>query len=130
MGLLSLMIFIPLIGGAVILCLPSRAHGAIRWTAVAATVPPLLYAVRLLAEFKPNETGFQFVERTSWIPPFGIEYFVGIDGLSITMVLLTALLCFLCMFASFGITTGVKGYFALFLMLDAGMMGAPSAVSL
>jgi NADH-quinone oxidoreductase subunit M len=123
MGLLSLMIFVPLFGMAVILCLPSRAHGAIRWTAVAATVPPLLYSLRLLAEFKPNETGFQFVERASWIPPFGIEYFVGIDGLSITMVLLTALLCFLCMFASFGITTGVKGYFALFLMLDTGMMG-------
>jgi NADH-quinone oxidoreductase subunit M len=123
MGLLSLMIFVPLFGMAIILCLPSRAHGAIRWTAVAATVPPLLYSVRLLAAFDPNAPGYQFVERVSWIPPFGIEYFVGIDGLSITMVLLTALLCFLCMFASFGITNGVKGYFALFLMLDTGMMG-------
>src|SRR5262245_30282852 len=123
MGLLSLMIFIPMIGMAVILCLPSRAHGAIRWTAVVATVPPLLYAVRLLAAFDPAAPGYQFVERTSWIPPFGIEYFVGVDGLSITMVLLTALLCFLCMFAAFGITNGVKGYFALFLMLDTGMMG-------
>jgi NADH-quinone oxidoreductase subunit M len=86
-------------------------------------VPPLLYAVRLLALFDPDAPGYQFMERASWIPPFGIEYFVGIDGLSVTMVLLTALLCFLCMFASFGITTGVKGYFALFLMLDTGMMG-------
>ncbi len=123
MGLLTLMIFVPLVGMAVILCLPSRAHGAIRWTAVAATVPPLLYSVRLLAAFDPSAPGYQFVERASWIPPFGIEYFVGVDGLSITMVLLTALLCFLCIFASFGITNGVKGYFALFLMLDTGMMG-------
>ena len=92
MGLLSLMIFVPLFGMAIVLCLPSRAHGAIRWTAVAATVPPLLYSVRLLAAFDPNAPGYQFVERVSWIPPFGIEYFVGIDGLSITMVLLTTLL--------------------------------------
>ena len=48
---------------------------------------------------------------------------MGVDGLSISMVLLTALLSFLCIFASFGIDKAVKGYFALFLMLDAGMMG-------
>jgi len=121
--LLSYMIFVPLLGMAIILVLPSRAHGAIRWTAVAATVPPLYFALRLLANFDPEAPGFQFVERVPWIPPFGIEYFVGIDGVSVTMVLLTALLSFLCMFASFGITEGVKGYFALFLLLDTGMMG-------
>src|ERR1700752_189342 len=121
--LLTPMIFIPLIGMAVILCLPSRAHGAIRWTAVAATVPPIFYAGKLLMTFEPSALGYQFVERASWIPPYNIEYFVGVDGLSITMVLLTALLSFLCMFASFGITNGVKGYFALFLLLDTGMMG-------
>ena len=121
--LLSLMIFIPLVGAAVILLLPSRAHGAIRWTAAAATVPPLLMSVALLARFRPTADGFQFVERASWIPTFGIEYFVGIDGVSVTMVVLTALLCFLCIFASFGIEKGVKGYFALFLLLDTGMMG-------
>jgi NADH-quinone oxidoreductase subunit M len=54
---------------------------------------------------------------------FHIEYFVGIDGISVTMVLLTALLSFLCIPAAFGIEKGVKGYFALFLLLDAGMMG-------
>jgi NADH-quinone oxidoreductase subunit M len=117
------MIFIPLVGMAVILCLPSRAHGAIRWTAVAATVPPLFYAWKLLMAFSPSAEGYQFVEKVSWIPAYNIEYFVGLDGLSITMVLLTALLSFLCMFASFGITNGVKGYFALFLLLDTGMMG-------
>jgi NADH-quinone oxidoreductase subunit M len=117
------MIFIPLLGAAVVLCLPARAHGLIRWTAAAATVPPLLLAAELLARFDPGRDGFQFVERVGWIPSFGIEYFVGIDGISVTMVLLTALLCFLCMFASFGIDKGVKGYFALFLLLDTGMMG-------
>jgi NADH-quinone oxidoreductase subunit M len=120
---LTLMIFTPLVGAAVITCLPARAHDAIRWTGVAATVPPLLAAVWLLGRFVPEAPGFQFVQRAAWIPAFDIEYFVGIDGVSVTMVLLTALLCFICMFASFGIDTGVKGYFALFCLLDTGMMG-------
>jgi NADH-quinone oxidoreductase subunit M len=127
-SVLSWMIFMPLLGAAVILCLPARAHGLIRATGVAATVPPLLMAGWLLRHFDPGAPGFQFVQRGAWIPAFNIEYFVGLDGISITMVLLTALLCFICMFASFGIEKGVKGYFALFCLLDTGMMGVFSAL--
>jgi NADH-quinone oxidoreductase subunit M len=121
--LLTLMIFVPLAGAALVCCLPAGAHALIRATGVAATVPPLVLAVDLLQRFDPLAPGFQFVERVPWIPAFNIEYFVGIDGVSITMVLLTALLSFLCIVASFGIDKGVKGYFALFLLLDTGMMG-------
>jgi NADH-quinone oxidoreductase subunit M len=120
---LTAMIFIPLLGMAGVLALPSRAHGAIRWTSVAVSVPPLLLALRLLLRFDPQAPGFQFVQRGAWIPAFAIEYFVGVDGISLTMVVLTALLCFLCMFASFGIDMGVKGYYALFLLLETGMLG-------
>ena len=58
-----------------------------------------------------------------WIPRYNIQYIMGIDGLSVTMVLLTALLCPICLLASWNIEKGVKGYFALFLLLNAGMMG-------
>src|SRR5882724_12628690 len=119
--LLTLMIFIPLLGMVVVLSLPSRAHDAIRWTATAFSVPPLLLAVVLLARFSPGAQGFQFVHRATWIPAFNIDYFVGVDGISITMIVLTALLCFICMIASFGIEKGVKGYYALFLLLETGM---------
>src|SRR5579871_3582291 len=123
LGVLTWMVFFPVLGMAAILLLPSRAHGPIRWTAAAATVLPLVLAAWLLAHFDPHAPGFQFVERAAWIPAYRIEYFVGVDGVSITMVLLTALLSFLCIFASFGIEKGVKGYFALFLLLETGMMG-------
>jgi NADH-quinone oxidoreductase subunit M len=63
------------------------------------------------------------MEHYNWIPAFNIDYFVGVDGISITMVLLTALLSFLCIFASWGIDRAVKGYFSLFLLLETGMMG-------
>src|SRR5436190_1233232 len=89
--LLTLMIVIPLLGMAVVLSLPSRAHDAIRWTATAFSVPPLLLAVRLLHSFRPDG-GFQFVQQVKWIREFNIEYFVGVDGISITMIVLTALI--------------------------------------
>jgi NADH-quinone oxidoreductase subunit M len=121
--ILTYMTFIPIAGGLVVLCLPSAAHNLIRWTAAMATVPPLLLAVWLFANFDRSQAGFQFIEHYKWIPSYNIEYFVGVDGVSITMVLLTALLSFICMFASWGIDKAVKGYFALFLLLDAAMMG-------
>ena len=120
---LSYMTFIPVAGMVVVLLLPNTSANLVRWVAAAFTVPPLLMAVWLYANFDPANPGFQFVEKVAWIPAYNIQYHVGIDGLSISMVLLTALLSFLCIFASWGIEKAVKGYFALFLLLDAGMMG-------
>src|SRR6266511_2405496 len=121
-NVLSYMSFIPVVGATLVLALPNNAK-LIRWVSAAATVPPLLMAIWLFANFDRNKVGFQFTEKYQWIPAYNISYYMGVDGLSISMVLLTALLCFLCIFASFGIEKAVKGYFALFLMLDAGMMG-------
>jgi NADH-quinone oxidoreductase subunit M len=121
--ILTYMTFIPIAGMLLVLCLPSEKPDWIRWAAALTTVPPLLMAIWLFVTFDRTQAGFQFVEKVSWIPSFNIEYYVGVDGVSITMVLLTALLSFLCMFASFGIEKAVKGYFALFLLLDAAMMG-------
>jgi NADH-quinone oxidoreductase subunit M len=117
------MTFIPLLGAAIVLCLPRDAHALVKWVSAVATVPPLLLAIWLYANFDRTAAGFQFIHQAAWIPSFNIQYLVGVDGISITMVLLTALLCFLCIVASWGIDKGVKGYFALFLLLDTGMMG-------
>src|SRR4029077_7281102 len=65
----------------------------------------------------------QFAEKTSWMPAYHISYFIGVDGISISMVLLTALIMFISVFASFGINRAEKGYYAMLLMLDTGMMG-------
>jgi NADH-quinone oxidoreductase subunit M len=127
-SVLTYMIFIPLAGAVVVLLLPNKGYNLIRWVSAAATVPPLLMGCWLYANFDTTQSGFQFVQKLPWIPAYNIQYFVGVDGLSISMILLTALLSFLCIFASFGIDRGVKGYFALFLMLEAGMMGVFAAL--
>ncbi len=121
--ILTYMTFIPLLGAVVVLCLPRENNTLVRWTAFAATMPPLLMAIWLYMNFDRSTDAMQFMERVQWIPSYNIQYIMGIDGLSVTMVLLTALLCPICILASFGIDKGVKGYFALFLLLDTGMTG-------
>src|SRR3989337_1777022 len=122
-NLLTYMTFIPLAGAVVVLLLPGKAHNLIRWVSAAATVPPLLMSIWLFNHFDGSKPGLQFIEKYQWIPAYNISYTMGVDGLSISMVILTALLSFLCIFASFGVEKAVKGYFALFLLLDTGMMG-------
>ena len=127
--ILSYLTFAPLLGALVILFIPPKRHNAIRYVALLATLVQVLLAISIFVSFDRDAVGiddvesFQYVEKVEWIETFNIQYFMGVDGLSVPMVLLTALLCFLCIPASWGIKEGVKGYFALFLLLDFGMMG-------
>ncbi|HYC78603.1 MAG TPA: NADH-quinone oxidoreductase subunit M, partial [Planctomycetota bacterium] len=70
----------------------------------------------------------RYVEYANWIPSFNINYFLGVDGLSLTLLILTAALSILCIYYSFGIENGVKAYMSLFLLLEAGLMGVFSAM--
>ncbi|MBC8425690.1 NADH-quinone oxidoreductase subunit M, partial [bacterium] len=121
--ILSWMTFFPVIGAAVIMFVPRDRKEIVKTVAAAAAAVPLILAVQLFRDFDRTVTGFQYVEHYEWIKTFNIEYFMGIDGLSVPMVLLTAFLSFLCIIASWKIDKAVKGYFALFLLLEAGMMG-------
>jgi len=121
--ILSWMTFFPVIGAAVIMFVPRDRKEIVKTVAAAAAAVPLILAVQLFMNFDRSISGFQFVEHYEWIKNFNIEYFMGIDGLSVPMVLLTAFLSFLCIIASWNIDKAVKGYFALFLLLEAGMMG-------
>jgi NADH-quinone oxidoreductase subunit M len=120
---LSWMTFFPLLGAAVIAFLPRERKTLIKYVAAAATAVPLLLGVQVFIGFDRGTAAMQMVEKAAWIPPFNIEYFMGIDGLSVPMVLLTALLSFICVIASWGIDKAPKGYFSLFLLLETGMMG-------
>ena len=136
-GVLTWLTFLPVAGMAAVLLLPKESRGAIRWTSLAFTALQLLLAVVLVLKFDRSmagintAAGMQFIERAAWIDIksvawFGrihIEYFLGIDGLSVAMVLLTALISFIAVISSWTIEKSLKGYFALLLLLDTGMMG-------
>src|SRR5579883_2993376 len=120
---LTLITFIPLIGMALILVCPPAFKAGYKWIAAATTLPQLIIAGWLVHNFSTNTAGIQFVERYPWIRAYHIFYFMGVDGISISMVLLTAIICFISVFASFSIEHGEKGYYALLMLLDTGMMG-------
>ena len=136
-GILTWITFLPVIGMFIVLMLPKEGKDTIRWTSLAFTALQMVLAVVLYVKFDRTlaginaEAGMQFVEKASWIDIqsvawFGrvhIEYFLGIDGLSVAMVLLTALISFIATISSWSITKSLKGYFALLLLLDTGMMG-------
>ncbi len=128
--MLSLLLACPLIGMLLVLALPRRAVNAIRNIALLATGAALLVALQAAGGFDPSSTAIQFREHLSWIPPLNIFYHLGIDGVSLPMVLLTALLSFLACIGSASITERQKEYYALYLLLEVGMLGTFLALDL
>ncbi|MDP3703322.1 MAG: NADH-quinone oxidoreductase subunit M [Candidatus Omnitrophota bacterium] len=120
----------PLIGMLVILALPRTAVRAIRLVALCATGFALVVGLQLLNGFAPHATAIQFQERLSWIPQLNIFYHVGVDGISMPMILLTVFLGLLACAASWTITERHKEYFALYLLLELGMLGTFVALDL
>ena len=122
-NILSWLIWIPVLGMGVIAFIPRDKEKLIKIAAAVTTGLQLLLTLVLWQNFDAGNGGMQFTERAEWIPSFNISYLLGVDGLSLPMAILTALLCFLGIFVSWNINKAVKGYFALFLLLDTGIMG-------
>ncbi len=121
--LLTLILFFPVLAGTIIVLLPRDDVKLIRWTALIASLIPFVLSVWLWIQFRLGEPGFQFEEQYTWYAALNSTFHVGVDGLSLTMVLLTTLLTPLAILASFSITDKVKAYMFLFLMLETGMLG-------
>ena len=128
--ILSYLVFLPLLGALVILFVPKKNVYLMRITAVIATGAALGVSIILLARFNYNNPQTQFVENVPWIPQFNVWYFLGVDGLSIALVFLTALLGFVACVASWEIENRQKEYFVLYLLLMTGMLGTFLALDL
>jgi len=128
--LLTLILFFPVLAAAAVLCLPKDNFKLIRWTAFGASLVPFLLTVLLWAKFNPGQGGYQFQEQYSWYPAIHSSFHLGVDGISLTMVLLTTLLTPLALLASFNISDRLKPYMMLFLFLETGMLGVFMAVDL
>jgi NADH-quinone oxidoreductase subunit M len=121
--LLTWIIFLPLLGIPAVLLMPAAQKQAIRWAATIVSGLTLLLGIVMLLQFDPNIAGMQMQHHLVWIRSFNIEYFVGVDGLSILLVFLTVLISFIATVASWSIEKYVRGYFALLLLLETGMIG-------
>jgi NADH-quinone oxidoreductase subunit M len=126
--LLSLVTFLPLLGAAAILALPSA--NTARWIALITTIATFIVSLMVWASFDKSNPGFQFVEKLNWLGG-GISYHMGVDGISMLFVVLTAGLMPFCIAASWeSIETRVAEYMIAFLVLETMMIGVFCALDL
>ena len=128
--LLSLILFVPAIAAVIILFFPEGENKLFRWFAFGASLIPFVLSLIAWFRFDASRPGFQFEESAVWYEAIGSSFHLGVDGLSLTMVLLTTLLTPLAILASFTITDRVKWYMMLFLFLETGMLGVFMALDL
>lgn len=126
--ILTLIIFAPLIGALITMAIPRAQESAIRWTALVFTAIPTALAIYAYSIFEHGTSAMQFEEQVPWIPQWGITYHLGVDGLGLPLLALTALLTMLCVLGSWHFTKRVKDYFILLQILGVGMMGVFAAL--
>jgi NADH-quinone oxidoreductase subunit M len=128
--LLSTILFFPMLSAVVMMFLPKDENKLFRWFAFGASLIPFALTLVAWFQFKSSQTGFQFEETYVWYQAIGSSLHLGVDGLSLTMVLLTTLLTPLAILASFSVSDRVKPYMMLFLFLETGMLGVFMALDL
>lgn len=128
---LSWIVFVPIIGALFLWLFPKNKA---KWIALIATIVDLIIAIPIFTTFDKSAKGItggmQFVEKFEWIPSLGVEYHIGVDGLSITMIMLTLIVGIAAALASWRIDKFERGYFAMFLLLQTAMLGVFVALDL
>jgi NADH-quinone oxidoreductase subunit M len=128
--ILSLIVFSPLVGVAALLLVPGDRHRLIRWVALIAALASMAFSLVLLG-YQGGGAEFQYRESVPWIASFGIGYLMGVDGISVVLVLLTTVLSVVAIRYSWEpIQTRVKEYYAAMLLLMVGMLGVFVALDL
>jgi len=122
--ILTLITFFPLIGVVLLMFVPKNRPDSVKSISLIIAFITFLFSLMLYSMFDPVANGMQFEIKIPWISTFGISYHLGIDGISLLLIMLTTILSVIVMISSWNsIKTGVKGYFISMLMLETGMLG-------
>jgi NADH-quinone oxidoreductase subunit M len=126
--LLAILIWLPVFGGFVVLGLGPRAAAA-RWLALGISALTFLLSIPLWTGFKTGTSSMQFVERTGWMPPIHADFYIGVDGISMPLILLTTFTTVLIVISAWqNVEKRVSQYFAAFLILEGLMIGVFAAL--
>lgn len=129
LGLLSLLVWLPILGGLVVLALGESRVALGRWVALATSLVALALSVPLYQGFDTTTAAFQFVEQLPWIPAFNATYHLGVDGISLPLILLTTFITVPILIAAWTvIEQRASQYFAAFLILEGLMVGVFTAL--
>ncbi|MGE3842355.1 MAG: NADH-quinone oxidoreductase subunit M [Vicinamibacterales bacterium] len=133
-GLLSLVIFLPALGALALMLVGNRdgeRSAFVRQAALGVSLLTFVATLALWRGFDPGGAEYQFVERTPWIPTFGIDYYVGIDGISLLLIVLTAFLTPVALLSSWGsVKKKVKEFSIFMLLLECAMIGVFASLDL
>src|SRR6201993_4459235 len=122
---LSIVLFLPLAGAVLLLVVSKKNENAIRWISNVVAFAGFAVSIPLWFWYDPSKAGFQLVERAPWIPSIGAEYFLGVDGFSALLILLTTLMGTIAVLSSWtAITERLKEFYIFMLVLQTGMLGA------
>jgi NADH-quinone oxidoreductase subunit M len=126
------MTFLPLLGAIIVMLIPKSRENLMKWLAIFFSLPSLVISIVLWVTYTDSgELHTDFIEKFNWIPAIGVQYHMGVDGLSIPLVVLTTLLTTLSLWYSARvIDKRVKEFFALFLLMEMGMLGVFVALDL
>jgi NADH-quinone oxidoreductase subunit M len=128
-GLLSAVIWLPIAGGLVTLALGEQRARAARWAALVAALLTLALCIQLYAGFANGTANFQFIERLPWIPALRSQYYLGVDGISLPLILLTAFMTVPVIIAGWSVVDKRPAqYYAAFLIMEGLMIGVFSAL--
>src|SRR5690348_14874693 len=124
MPLLTVTIFLPLLGVLLILPMNPGSKKALRLTTLTIMALDWLLSIYLLASFDTSTSSYQYVENIPWLSSLGISYHLGVDGLSLLLVFLTAMLSWISVLSTWNaVQVRVKEYMIVFLLLEIGMLG-------
>ena len=130
MMILTLVTFLPAAGAVALLFLKRGSVRTIRALAMIVALATFGLSLQLIAQFDSGSSEFQFVTNIPWIPSAGISYYMGVDGISVFLVILATALTPLAILASRSITNRVKEYFLFMLLLETGMIGVFASLDL
>ena len=128
--ILSVLIFVPLIAGLLILCYPAQRKDWIRWTALAAGVIDLILSFVVFFGYNVSRGGYQFIERMPWVPALGISYYVGVDGISVPLILLAGIVLFCGVLVSWNVPEQQREFFSFMMFLGVSVMGVFASLDL
>ncbi|MEO6045707.1 MAG: NADH-quinone oxidoreductase subunit M [Tepidiformaceae bacterium] len=127
---LTVLVFLPAVAAVIVLLLPERYESYAKWVALAGTTAALVLSIQMFFAFDLDKSGFQFVERRDWVDigGFNLQYFLGVDGLSMPLVVLTTFLTVASVLISFNITMRPRAYYACLLILATSVLGVFTAL--
>ena len=128
--ILSVIIFVPLVAGLAILLMPAENKRAVRTIALGAGILDLVLSVIVYVLFQPAGANYQFVEQASWVPALGISYHLGVNGISVPMLLLGALVLVSGVMISWKVEDRPREFFAFMMFLGTSVQGVFASLDL